>query len=441
MKSHRTTRWLAAALGLTSLGAGLLHNHRITSARGVPLSGPKLLAGALAPIYAAVGAAGALLGACVGAPVAFLTGVWGALTSYTYIRDVRRAAQERATSLDANWPDRLPREPELPHAKQLYPGEPEPDWEQDLPFATIPGTDRALLCDIWQPAPGVKRSGLGIIYLHGSGWHFLDKDVGTRPLFHHLTAQGHVVMDVAYRLCPEVTWREMAGDPRRAIRWFKAHAADYGVDARSIVLAGGSAGGHLALLAAYTPDTPSLTPEDLVGQDTRVAGVISWYGPTDMRVYYTYAGTAFNTPVAPSSSQTLTDRMMKAMGFEMNQPETWQPGQTVQEAMMCGLMGGTPDEVPEAYRLFSPVEHVDGSCPPTLLLQGAHDMIVSPEAVHEMAQKLNLVGAPVTYVAYPKVEHAFDLILPTISPSARAATHEVDRFLSRLRQLNRSAGS
>jgi acetyl esterase/lipase len=75
--------------------------------------------------------------------------------------------------------------------------------KQNLPFATIPGSERQLLCDLWQPPENVPPSGLAFIYMHGSAWYLLDKDVGTRPFFSHLAAQGHVVMDVAYRLAPE----------------------------------------------------------------------------------------------------------------------------------------------------------------------------------------------------------------------------------------------
>lgn len=43
-----------------------------------------------------------------------------------------------------------------------------------------------------------------LIYFPGSGWWVLDKDFGPRPFFRQLVAQGHMIMDVAYRLCPEV---------------------------------------------------------------------------------------------------------------------------------------------------------------------------------------------------------------------------------------------
>jgi acetyl esterase/lipase len=76
--------------------------------------------------------------------------------------------------------------------------------EQNISFATVPGSDRKLLCDIWQPNSTIASSGLAFIYLHGAAWYMLDKDLGTRPFFSHLAAQGHLIMDVSYRLAPKL---------------------------------------------------------------------------------------------------------------------------------------------------------------------------------------------------------------------------------------------
>jgi len=67
---------------------------------------------------------------------------------------------------------------------------PEARLQQNIPFWTLPDSNRQLLCDIWQPAAGVPPSGLGLVYLHGGAWTVLDKDCATRPLFSHLAAQG-----------------------------------------------------------------------------------------------------------------------------------------------------------------------------------------------------------------------------------------------------------
>ena len=101
------------------------------------------------------------------------------------------------------------------------------------------------------------------------------KDYGTRPFFRYLTGQGHVVMDVAYRLSPETAIPGMVGDVKRAIAWMKCNAARYGASPEKIVIGGGSAGGHISLLAAYAPDHLDLTPVDAKGEDLSVRGVIS----------------------------------------------------------------------------------------------------------------------------------------------------------------------
>jgi acetyl esterase/lipase len=303
--------------------------------------------------------------------------------------------------------------------------------EKDVAYCTIPGSDRRLLCDVWRPAPGVPQSGLAFIYFHGSGWHFLDKDMGTRPLFRHLAAQGHVVMDVAYRLCPEIGWRGMVEDVKQAIAWMKANAARYGVDPERIVLGGGSAGAHLALMAAYTADRRDLTPEALRGSDLTVCGVVSWYGPTDMAVYYDHAGKVLSSLVAEkSAANALNERIMNSIGLNTDQPAHWQPGTTVQDSMMRALLGGTPDETPEAYRQASPITYAGPHCPPTLLMQGEHDSLVSAEAVRALADKLRAAGVKVIHVEYPQTEHAFDLV-PWGVPT-QASWYEAERFLALL---------
>jgi acetyl esterase/lipase len=98
--------------------------------------------------------------------------------------------------------------------------------------------------------------------------------------------------------------------------------------------------------------------------------------------------------------------------------------------MIGNPMGGTPEEVPDVYDLASPITHVSPECPPTLLLQGELDVIVPTYATREMHQKLLEAGVPSVYVEFPQTNHGFDLILPRISPSAQAATYDVDRFLA-----------
>ena len=81
--------------------------------------------------------------------------------------------------------------------------------------------------------------------------------VKSHHFFKHLAWQGHVIIDVAYSLAPAVDIFGMMGDVKRAIVWTKQHSDELKVHNDQVVVMGGSAGGHLALLAAYDLASPS----------------------------------------------------------------------------------------------------------------------------------------------------------------------------------------
>jgi acetyl esterase/lipase len=94
------------------------------------------------------------------------------------------------------------------------------------------------------------------------------------------------------------------------------------------------------------------------------------------------------------------------------------------------LIGGFPEEIPDRYSLLSPAAHVQAGCPPTLLLQGTDDFFQLLPGVQRLYKSLQAAGVPSILVEFPNCEHAFDLILPQISPAAQAATYDVERFLA-----------
>ncbi len=342
----------------------------------------------------------------------------------------RISRKHRGSMLARRWAGRLPDPPEA-------------RWERNIAFRRIPGSSRELLCDLWRPPEGKTSSRLAFLYFHGSGWHWLDKDFNTRRLFRHLCAQGHVVMDVAYRLCPEVDAYGMLGDVKRAIAWMKENAEKYDVDPRRIVTGGGSAGGHLALLAAYAPDHPELTPDDVKDADLSVSAVVSYYGPVDMRAYHDHAGATLGKAGEgkkkerkgnPDRSGIFSRISEAAWGFALGDifDRIKEQDFTIgHRQMMANLLGGQPDEVPERYDLFSPITHAGPNSPPTLLLQGEHDSLVPASACRALHQKLVQAGVPVVHVEYPQTEHAFDVVILTrYSPANQAALYELERFLA-----------
>jgi acetyl esterase/lipase len=94
-----------------------------------------------------------------------------------------------------------------------------------------------------------------------------------------------------------------------------------------------------------------------------------------------------------------------------------------------GLLGGHLDEIPDVYELASPVCHVKPGSPPTLLIQGEPDIFAPVAATRELHRRLVECGVPAVNIVYPLTNHAFDLILPQISPPAQAALYYLERFL------------
>jgi acetyl esterase/lipase len=385
---------------------------------------PKLFAGTFIFWCGATGLVGALLGWVIFKDiVSFVLGTGAAVVAawhiYRIVRRSQTAARHIAETLPSAHP--LPSQALLPHPWVVCWQMPPTHWQVDVPIGSHPETGHPILADLWSPASPASRSGLGLIFLHGSGWHYADKDFGTRQFFHHLASQGHVIADVAYTLAPAADLFGMVGDVKRAIRWMKASAADLGVDANRIVLCGGSAGGQLALLAAYTPNHPRLDPPDL-GCDSTVWGVISYYGPPDLIAQYQrfieLPGLAGRSRFERAVMRSLEARF----GFAV----------LPVHRLLPAFLGGTPDEVPDLYELGSPCSHIGPYCPPTLLLQGTHDFSGAAPEVRRLYAALKGAGCPTFLLELPGCEHGFDLYKPRWSPAAQAATYVTERFLAAL---------
>jgi acetyl esterase/lipase len=413
---------LACALTSLSLLMGALLLIRLKMPWGFYLLPLKMMAVALSPFLAVIGLIGAAIGWFYQSFWAVPVGVIGAGVMIVYVWRVTRDQNGFAAAFGAAWSQRIPPEQAKRMVQRRWTlclrmkASPDPTWERDIAFWTIPASDRQLLCDLWSPSGG-DASGLAFIFFHGGAWYMMDKDFQTRPFFRHLVAQGHTVMDVAYRLCPEVDIYGMIGDAKRAIAWMKANASRYGVNPQKIVVGGGSAGGHLALLAGYTPRLLALNPEDLKNAELSVCGVVSYYGPTDMLAEYQHTNQerllSQDLPpvsIGPNSTLTVT-------------PGTWR---------MDVLLGGWPQDALPTYQIASPSAHVHADCPPTLLLQGDLDFIAPIGATRALHSKLVESGVPAVNVVFPWTDHGFDLLLPQVNPAAQSALYEVDRFLALL---------
>jgi acetyl esterase/lipase len=402
---------------------------------GALLGLPKLLAGAWSPFLALAGCLGALIGLARKDRKVVWAGLFGAAVAVRHVVKVTAPHDGFVQAFGPDWQSRIP--PELrtrmlpKRWSPLVKDPPRVPWQRHVVFGTHRETGDPLLADMWQPPAGVPRSGLGVIYLHGSAWHYLDKDMGTRRFFRHLAGQGHVIMDVAYTLAPRAQLQAMAADVKRAIAWMKANAAGYGVDPERIVLVGGSAGAQLALLVAYAPDCPEFQPAD-VDSDASVRAVVSYYGPPDLGAFQALSAPQAGTDNSRTGRGWLGRPLVAGMESLGRRTRILPPGgECVAYAdFLPNALGGTPDEVPELYHLGSPINHVGPHCPPTLLLQGTHDVFGMVPEVRRLYRALRQAGVPSVYVEFPDTDHAFDLVFPKWSPAAQAATYDTERFLA-----------
>ncbi len=229
--------------------------------------------------------------------------------------------------------------------------------------------------DLAEPAPV-------IVQVHGGSWVRGRRDRQARPLMYHLANEGWVVVAISYRVSPEATFPDHLVDVKRAIGWLRTNAGELGADGRCLAITGGSAGGHLAALAALTDGEPGYQP-GFEGADTSVQAGIAFYG------VHSLLRSDGRTPLWP----WLTRVVMKVV----------------------------PHADPEAWLAASPQHIAHGGAPPLLLLHGTHDSAVREHVSARFSAALAAVGAPVTYVPVLGATHGFDYFTSVRGRAAAAA--------------------
>ena len=185
--------------------------------------------------------------------------------------------------------------------------------------------------------------------IHGGGWlegdksSFATREHGVPGNIVDFAALGFVAVTINYRLSAEAPFPAALEDCKCAVRWLRAHAREYHLDPDHIGAFGNSAGGHLAMLAAYSGDAGP------------IRAVVNFYGPGDLTALYEH-------PPAPDPLHV--------------------------RAKLEALLGGTPTTRPELYRSASPVSLRRADLPPTLHIQGTGDTVVQYGLTRDLHRQL-----------------------------------------------------
>lgn len=220
------------------------------------------------------------------------------------------------------------------------------------------------------------RRAPALVWIHGGGWMSGTKTENrAREICTTLARAGYVAVSIDYRL-GNGAWPQNLHDCKNAVRFLRAHAARHGVDPQRIAVAGGSAGGQLALMVAFTTDHAGLEPAaPYPGVSSAVRCVINMYGVTNI----------------------LTRRKTLPDGT---------PTDELTSGASAGVFGAK-DRSDPVLRLVSPVTHVTPQSPPVLILHGRADATVDYLQAEELAAKLREHGVPHELVLLDGVGHTF----------------------------------
>lgn len=233
-----------------------------------------------------------------------------------------------------------------PERPQPPPVPPSVEGKLDLPYAATENPRQRL--DLFLPKNREAGKKLPVlVFIHGGAWQAGDKAQGRGQVMRFVAEGKCAGVSAGYRLSQEAKWPAQIHDCKAAIRWIKAHAEGHGLDAERIVVWGSSAGGHLVAVLGTSAGVEEM--DGKIGphtdRDTKVAGVIDFFGPTDvskMDAQRLPGGQVHDTADSPESK----------------------------------LLGAPVQTVPDKVKSANPLTYVDKFDPPFLMVHGDKDPLV-----------------------------------------------------------------
>ena len=228
-----------------------------------------------------------------------------------------------------------------------------------------------------------------LVFIHGGSW-----SQGKRSDYLVYTVafakKGYMTASISYRLLKDGFYPACVEDVTDAVQWLFKNGNNYGYDPDRIALIGGSAGAHLALLAAYGWKKPNVSGDTttIVQANHRIKAVVDIYGPID-----------FTTDYA------------------RNQP------------LITRFLNHTYEEMPALYKEASPIQYVNKNNPPTMILHGTSDELVPVSQSDQLKARLDSAGVPNVYYKVPFWPHAMDVVQRVNDYSQLKMNDFFDRYL------------
>lgn len=239
-------------------------------------------------------------------------------------------------------------------------------------------SNRAMRMTLLVPRTAEKKP--AIIYFPGGGFTTTDYEKFIEMRF-ALAKAGFVVAAAEYRVVPN-KFPAILEDGKSAVRFLKAHADAYGIDASKIGVLGDSAGGYLSQMVAVTGNEKQFDKGDNLHVDSTVQAAATLYGISDLR----NIGAGFDEAIQKVHQSPAVTEALLVNGVAFNE----YPGASIlsdsDKALAASSLG-----------------HIKKNLPPFLIMHGTADKLVSPVQSEQLYEGLKQNGNRVTYV---KVEGA-----------------------------------
>lgn len=228
--------------------------------------------------------------------------------------------------------------------------------------------------------PRTKEKKPAVLYFPGGGFTSADHEKFLEMRY-ALACAGYVVAACEYRAVPN-KFPALLEDAKAAVRWMRAPASEFGVDADRIGLLGDSAGGYVVQMAGATNGEKNWDVGDFKEVSSDVQAVVSIYGISDL----TTIGEGIGNENVHASAAVTEALLLNGPAFK-------------------DFAGASVNADPQKAKAASPIGHVDGTEPPFLLMHGSGDKVVSPLQSKKMFEALQNKKVEAEYVLVRGAEH------------------------------------
>ena len=229
--------------------------------------------------------------------------------------------------------------------------------------------------DLAFPIKRKSNSPLPVIaFIHGGAWRAGNKDNGLSQLYELLESGQYAGVSIGYRLSQHAKWPAQIHDCKAAIRWIRANAKKYGLDASRIAVHGTSAGGHLVALLGTSAGVPEMDGSIGLHMDisTEVRCVLNYYGPTNFL--------------------RMNDFKSRIDHDAADSPESQLIGGAIQDNKIKTLTA-------------NPITYIDSEDAPFLIMHGTHDMLVPYNQSVLLDKALKKSGVPSVFLTIKGGKH------------------------------------